>query len=154
MTSTADLYDELGDSVQSLSLQLLDLGGNVAFEGPVRTVKCFEDNALLKSILGTPGEGAVLVVDGAGSMRSALMGDMIAQSAVDNGWAGIIINGPVRDRAALAEMPFGVKALGSNPRKSAKLGTGVADETIEIAGVVFRPGAKVWADEDGVLVER
>lgn len=153
-TATADLYDERGGDLQSLALQLLDLGGHVVFDGSVRTVRCHRDNALVKSVLGTPGEGAVLVVDGGGSLESALLGDLIAASAVSNGWAGVIVNGAVRDRLALADLPLGVKALGSNPRRSAKDGTGEVDVEVLIAGVRFSPGLHVWADADGVLVER
>ncbi|MBL0886510.1 ribonuclease E activity regulator RraA [Myceligenerans indicum] len=154
MVATADLYDERGEELASLPLQLRDLGGVTEFSGPVRTVKCFEDNALVKAVCATPGEGAVLVVDGGGSLRSALMGDLIAASAVEHGWAGAIIHGAIRDSVAIGNLGFGVKALGTNPRKSAKAGAGVTDQPVEIGGVVFRPGAMVWADEDGVLVER
>ncbi|SDR87693.1 ribonuclease E activity regulator RraA [Agrococcus carbonis] len=154
MTTTADLYDERGDELQSLELQLQDLGGRMRFSGPVRTIRCRNDNGLVKATLATPGDGAVLVVDGGGSMASALMGDMIAASAVANGWAGVVINGPVRDRTALAALDLGVKALGSNPRKSAKDGAGEADAVVSFGGVDFRPGAMLWADEDGVLVAR
>ncbi|SDQ77659.1 ribonuclease E activity regulator RraA [Microbacterium sp. cf332] len=152
--ATADLYDDRGDALDSLALPLLDLGGRVAFDGPVRTVRCHRDNALVKQVLASPGEGAVLVVDGGGSLESALVGDMIAASAVENGWAGVIVNGAIRDRVAIAELPLGVKALGSNPRKSAKAGIGEVDVPVSIAGVVFVPGRHVWADPDGVLVER
>ncbi len=154
MTATADLYDQRGEELQSMGLQFQDLGGNTAFSGHIRTVKCFEDNALVKSILATPGEGAVLVIDGGGSHRTALMGDMIAASAVENGWSGVIIHGLIRDRGEVAKLPLGVKALGSNPRKSDKTGAGDADINVNIDGVVFRPGAMVFADEDGILVER
>lgn len=153
-TATADLYDECGDDLDSLALQLHDIGGHVAFDGPVRTVRCHRDNALVTQVLATPGEGAVLVIDGGGSLESALVGDLIAASAVENGWAGIIVHGAVRDREAIGRLPLGVKALGSNPRKSAKLGVGEVDEPVVIAGVRFAPGAHVWADADGVLVER
>jgi regulator of ribonuclease activity A len=152
--ATADLYDERGDELDSLSLPLIDLGGSVAFDGPVRTVRCHRDNALVKQMLATPGDGAVLVIDGGGSLESALVGDMIAASAVENGWAGVIVNGAIRDRVALATLSLGVKALGSNPRKSAKDGVGEVDVPVTIAGVVFAPGHHVWADADGVLVER
>ena len=152
--ATADLYDERGDALDSLALQLHDIGGHVAFDGPVRTIRCHRDNALVKELLATPGEGAVLVIDGGGSLESALVGDLIAASAVENGWAGIIVHGAIRDRVAIGELPLGVKALGSNPRKSAKAGVGEVDVPVEIAGVVFRPGAHVWADADGILVER
>lgn len=152
--NTADLYDERGEELDSIALQFQSLGGLSHFSGPVRTIRCLEDNALVKSTLGTPGEGAVLVVDGAGSLRTALMGDMIAASAVANGWAGVVINGAVRDREVLADLPLGVKALGSNPRKSAKEGAGETDVELEIDGVTVRPGAMIWCDPDGILVER
>jgi regulator of ribonuclease activity A len=153
-TPTADLYDEHGERLDSLGLQLQDFGGVVAFEGAIRTVRCFRDNALVKSILATPGDGSVLVVDGGGSLESALVGDMIAAAAVSNGWAGLIVNGAVRDRAVIATLPIGVKALGSNPRKSSKEGAGDVDVPVTFGGTSFRPGAHLWADADGVLVER
>ena len=152
--NTADLYDERGEELDSVALQFQSLGGRTHFCGPVRTIRCFEDNALVKSTLATPGDGAVLVVDGGGSLRTALMGDLIAASAVANGWAGVVINGAIRDRAAIAGLPLGVKALGSNPRKSAKAGAGESGVELEIDGVVFRPGAMIWCDPDGILVER
>lgn len=152
--STADLYDEHGEALASVSLQFQDLGGHTGFTGPVRTIRCHEDNGLVKSTLNSPGNGAVLVVDGGGSLNTALMGDMIAEAAVANGWAGIVINGPIRDRAAVAKLPLGVKALGSNPRKSAKDSVGEIDVPVEFGGVTFRPGAVLYADEDGILVER
>lgn len=152
--STADLYDEHGEALASVSLQFQDLGGRTRFTGPVRTIRCHEDNGLVKSTLNSPGNGSVLVVDGGGSLNTALMGDMIAESAVANGWAGVVINGPIRDRAAVAKLPLGVKALGSNPRKSAKDSVGEVDVPVEFGGVTFRPGAVLYADEDGILVER
>ena len=152
--ATADLYDERGDELDSLSLQLHDIGGHVAFDGPVRTLRCHRDNALVKATLATPGDGAVLVIDGGGSLESALVGDLIAASAVEHGWSRLIVFGAIRDREAIGALPLGVKALGSNPRKSAKDGIGEVDVPVEIGGVVFRPGAHVWADADGILVER
>ena len=151
--STADLFDERGDQLRSVSLQFLNLGGMSGFSGPIRTVRCFQDNALLKSLLSSPGEGAVLVIDGGGSLETALVGDIIAALAVDNGWAGLLVNGAVRDRIALGTLPIGVKALGSNPAKSTKTGAGEVDVTVEIGGVQFVPGATVWCDDDGILVE-
>lgn len=151
--ATADLYDERGSELASVALQFLDLGGVSTFSGPVRTVRCFQDNALLKSVLGTPGDGAVLVIDGGGSLETALVGDIIAGLGVDNGWAGLIVNGAIRDRVAIGTLPIGVKALGSNPAKSTKTGAGEADVPVTIGGVEFRPGARVWCDEDGILVE-
>jgi len=152
--NTADLYDERGEELDSVALQFQSVGGHTHFSGPARTIRCFEDNALVKSTLSTPGGGAVLVVDGGGSLRSALMGDLIAASAVSNGWAGVVVNGAIRDRAAIAELPLGVKALGSNPRKSAKEGDGEVDVDVVIDGVRIRPGAMIWCDPDGILVQR
>ncbi len=152
--STADLYDEIGERLQSVSLQFQDIGGVTGFSGPVRTVRCFRDNALVKATLSSPGEGAVLVVDGAGALESALVGDIIAALAADNGWAGLIVNGAIRDRLAIGTLPIGVKALGSNPAKSAKTGAGELDVEVAFGGATFRPGATVWCDADGILVER
>lgn len=151
--STADLVDELGEKLQSVTTQFQNLGGRSQFSGPVRTVKCYRDNALLKSVLGTPGDGAVLVIDGGGALESALVGDIIAQLGVDHGWAGIIVNGVIRDRVVISTLPIGVKALGSNPQKSTKTGAGEADVTVTFGGVTFRPGAMLFSDEDGILVE-
>lgn len=152
--NTADLYDERGEELASLALQFQSLGGRSHFAGPVRTIRCLEDNGLVKSVLATPGNGAVLVVDGGGSLHTALMGDMIAASAVENGWAGVVINGAIRDRVAIAGLPLGVKALGSNPRKSAKNGAGEQDVELVIDGVSIRPGQRIWCDPDGILLER
>lgn len=152
--NTADLYDERGDELASVPLQFQSLGGRSHFSGPVRTIRCFQDNGLVKSTLATPGNGAVLVVDGGGSLGTALMGDMIAESAVANGWAGVVINGAIRDREAIAALDLGVKALGSNPRKSAKASAGEVDVDVVIDGVTFRSGVTVWCDPDGILVER
>jgi len=152
--NTADLYDERGEDIQSIAIQFQSLGGKTHFSGPARTVRCFEDNALLKSVVSTPGEGAILVVDGGGSLSRALMGDMIAEIAVSNGWSGVIINGAIRDREAISGLPLGVKALGSNPRKSTKTGAGETNVELTLDGVTIRPGAMVYCDPDGVLVER
>ncbi|WP_304452214.1 ribonuclease E activity regulator RraA [Nocardiopsis sp. YSL2] len=150
--TTADLIDDHGDTLRSCSTQFRQLGGRARFRGPIRTVKCHEDNGLVKKVLNSPGAGAVLVVDGGGSLRSALMGDMIAESAVANGWAGVIINGAVRDTVALAGLDLGVKALGSNPRKSVKDGAGQADVTVTFGDVAFVPGEWLYSDEDGIVV--
>lgn len=152
--ATADLYDERGEKLQSLPLQLRSFGRKTRFDGPIRTVRCFQDNQLLKDILQTPGAGAVLVVEGHGSVETALMGDMIAEFAVANGWAGVVIHGAIRDSSAIDQLDLGVKALGTNPRKSAKTGAGEADIAVVFGGVTFRPGAHLWSDEDGILVER
>lgn len=149
--TTCDLYDA-NESLQSLSLQLLNLGGKARFTGPLRTISCFRDNGLVKELLDSPGNGGVLVVDGAGSLESALMGDLMATAAINNGWSGVVINGVVRDRVDLAQMDIGVRALGSNPRKSVKDGLGQIDVPVQFGGVTFVPGATLWSDEDGVLV--
>lgn len=150
--STADLYDERGTELASVSLQFRDFGGCLSFSGPARTVQCLHDNALVKSLLGTRGEGAVLIVDGGGSLRTALMGDMIGESAMHNDWAGVIINGAVRDSVALGGLNLGVKALGTNPAKSAKDGTGSVDGPVQLGEVTIKPGDMIYADPDGILV--
>ena len=150
--STADLVDGLDDDVRSCDLQLRSLGGTGRFAGPLRTVRCRNDNALVKQLLSTPGEGGVLVVDGGGSLSSALVGDVIAGLAVSNGWSGLVVHGVVRDATALAALPIGIKALGTNPRKSRKAGEGEVDVVVGFGGVVFTPGEWVFSDEDGILV--
>nr|WP_221471412.1 ribonuclease E activity regulator RraA [Amycolatopsis umgeniensis] len=132
--------------------QFRQFGGHRKFSGPIRTVSCHEDNGLVKKLLNTPGEGSVLVVDGGGSLHSALTGDMIAKSAVDNGWAGVVVNGAVRDSAELAGLPLGVKALGTNPRKSSKAGVGAVDVPVGFGGVTFTPGDTLYSDDDGVVI--
>lgn len=151
--TTCDLFDA-DESLQSVSLQMANFGAHPKFSGPIRTVRCYRDNGLVKSLLNSPGAGFVLVVDGAGSLESALMGDMIAAAAVTNGWAGVVINGVIRDRVALAQTNLGIKALGSNPRKSAKDSVGAVDIALDFGGVTFTPGATLYSDEDGILVQR
>ncbi|WP_028649937.1 ribonuclease E activity regulator RraA [Nocardiopsis sp. CNT312] len=150
--TTADLIDGHGDTLRSCSTQFRQFGGRAVFSGPIRTVKCHEDNGLVKKVLNTPGEGAVLVVDGGGSLRSALMGDMIAEAAVAHGWAGAVIHGVVRDTVALGGLDLGVKALGSNPRKSAKDAAGVLDGPVVFGDVTFVPGEWLYSDHDGIVV--
>jgi regulator of ribonuclease activity A len=149
---TADLVDEHGEALQSCDLQLRQFGGRRRFHGPIRTVACLQDNALVKQVLSEPGDAAVLVVDGQGSLHTALVGDLIAGLARDNGWAGLVVNGAVRDTEELAGLDIGIKALGSNPRKSAKLAAGQVDVPVRFGGVTFRPGQHLYSDEDGVVV--
>ncbi len=150
--ATADLVDEHGEALDSCDVQLRQYGGRTSFGGLVRTVRCHQDNALVKQVLATPGQGQVLVVDGGGSLHTALMGDLIAASAVEHGWAGVVIHGAVRDLAALRELDLGVKALGSNPRKSSKTGAGDRDVPITFGEATFTPGAHLVSDGDGVVV--
>lgn len=153
--STADLVDELveaGADVRSCDTPFRQFGGRARFAGPVRTVRCHGDNALLRSRLAGPGDGAVLVVDGGDSLHTALLGDLIAGLAVENGWAGIVILGAVRDAAALGAMPIGIKARGTNPRKSEKSGAGAVDVPVGCGGVTFAPGDLLFSDEDGIVL--
>jgi regulator of ribonuclease activity A len=150
--ATADLIDTHGDLLLSCETQFRQYGGRRFFHGPVRTIRTREDNALIKKVLGEPGQGAVLVVDGGGSLRTALMGDLIAASAQKNGWAGVIIHGAVRDTLALGQIDLGIKALGSNPRKSAKAMTGDLDVPVTFGGATFTPGHWVYSDDDGVVI--
>jgi regulator of ribonuclease activity A len=148
--STADLLDAYPDAGICL-LQFRSFGAR-AFSGSIATVRCFEDNVVLKATVSKPGDGRVLVVDGGGSMRYALLGDNIATIARDNGWAGVVLNACVRDSVALDELGFGVKALGTNPRPSPKGGEGEVDVPVTFGEVTFEPGAQLYADEDGVIV--
>jgi regulator of ribonuclease activity A len=150
--ATADLYDDFEESCQTCSTQFRDFGARKRFHGPVRTVDCFEDNVLFRKLLDEPGDGAVIVVDGKGSTAKALMGDMLAARASANGWAGVIINGVVRDSAEIDGIEIGIKALGVNPAKSEKRGEGRMDVAVAFGGATFRPGDWVYCDEDGVLV--
>jgi regulator of ribonuclease activity A len=150
--STCDLYDSLGTRARVLPPLFQDFGGRPRFGGVIVTVRCFEDNSRVKEVLATAGRGKVLVVDGGGSQRCALMGDLIARSAVDNGWEGVVIYGCIRDRVALRDLALGIKALAAIPRKSERRGEGQIQLPIEIAGVACRPGDRLVADEDGVII--
>jgi regulator of ribonuclease activity A len=149
---TADLVDAHADLVRSCDVQFRQYGKRLRFHGPIRTIKCMNDNQLVKQVLGTPGNGAVLVIDGGGSLASALVGDLIAASAQKNGWAGIVVLGVIRDAVALGGIDIGIKALGSNPWKSKKDGVGQVDVPVSFGGVEFLPGSWVYSDEDGILV--
>jgi regulator of ribonuclease activity A len=149
---TADLADEIGPDVRSCDVQFRQFGARAEFAGPISTVRCFEDNALLKSVLSAPGEGSVLVIDGAGSLHTALVGDVIAALACSNGWAGLVVYGAVRDASALGGIDIGLKALGTNPRKSTKTGTGERDVAVSLGGATFVPGDIAYSDDDGIVV--
>lgn len=150
--ATADLVDDIGADVRSCDTQFRQFGGRSTFAGEIHTVRCFEDNALLKSVLSEPGDGGMLVIDGAASLHSALVGDVIAALGQSNGWAGIIVNGAVRDAAVLRQIDIGIKALGTNPRKSSKSGAGERDVEVEFGGITFVPGELVYSDDDGIVV--
>jgi regulator of ribonuclease activity A len=129
-----------------------DYGGVISFCGLVSTVKVLEDNVRVREALRTDGLRRVLVVDGGKSVRCALVGDRLAELAYDNGWAGIVVNGCIRDSAEIGDVPLGVKALGAVPRKSGKDGTGKRDVSVRFAGVTFAPGQYLYADADGIVV--
>lgn len=150
--STADLYDAHEKNCQVCTTQFHQFGGRRVFSGRIRTVECHNDNVLLRRALEQPSPGEVLVVDGGGSLESALIGDIIAGLAQKNGWIGVIVFGAIRDAVGLGQLDFGVKALGTNPRKSGKTGTGRVDIAVRQGGAVFTPGAWVYSDDDGVLV--
>jgi regulator of ribonuclease activity A len=148
---TPDLLDAHPD-LEACEAGLQHYGGSRRFSGPAVTLRCFEDNSLVRELLKTPGAGRVLVVDGGGSRRCALVGDLLAAAGRDNGWAGIVVAGCIRDSAVLATLPIGVLALGVQPRRSDKHGQGVRDVLIEVLGARIRPGDHVYADEDGVVI--
>jgi len=149
---TADLCDQHGDTVHVIEETFVNLGGNLRFSGRISTLLAFEDNGRVREALSEAGNGRVLVVDGGGSRRRALLGDQLAEMAVKNAWAGLVIFGCIRDSAAIAAMPLGVKAIGTCPRKTEKLGQGLRDVPVRIGGVDIRPGEWLYADEDGALV--
>jgi regulator of ribonuclease activity A len=151
VTATADLLDEHPDAAVC-ALAFRQFGGVASFNGEIATVQCFEDNVLVKQRVSEPGVGRVLVVDGGGSLRVALVGDNVAGLARENGWAGLLIHGCVRDSAALRELAIGIKALGTHPKASGKTGAGEVDVPVTFGGVTFRPGARVASDDDGIVI--
>jgi regulator of ribonuclease activity A len=151
--STADLYDAHEGKVQVAMPLFHSYGLKKKFYGEIVTVKCHEDNTPVGEMLRNEnGKGKVLVVDGGGSLRCALLGDLIASAAVKNGWEGVIINGCIRDSALVNGMEIGVKALNTNPTKSHKRYPGIVNEPVNFANVGFEPGQYVYSDEDGVIV--
>ena len=150
--STADLHDEHERKVQVANVLMQGYGQKTRFSGPISTVKCFEDNSLVRTALEEPGRGRVLVVDGAGSIRCALVGDKLAEMAMKNGWEGMVIYGCIRDSAVVSTLDIGIKALGANPRRSVKKGGGERDIALNFAAATFTPGDWLYADEDGILL--
>jgi regulator of ribonuclease activity A len=146
-----DICDAQAETVQVAEPLFTDFGGLRKFTGDIVTISCFEDNSLVGRTVRTPGEGRVIVVDGGGSLRRALLGDMLAAAASENGWAGLLINGCVRDVEILKTIPLGVRALKAFPVKTEKLGRGEMNLPIHFAGIDFIPGHKLYADENGVI---
>lgn len=151
--STPDLSDEAPDA-RALELQLVSYGKIPQFGGPAVTIKCHEDNSLVKQCVEEPGQGRVIIVDGGGSMRRALLGDLLAEKAAANGWSGLVINGVIRDVDQMGYISLGVQALGSCPLKTEKRGVGQRDIDIHIGGVDVAPGDYIYADNNGVIVSK
>jgi regulator of ribonuclease activity A len=156
--STCDLCDvhkaDVGSSFFILPPVFRDYGGVHAFAGEVATVKCFEDNSLVKAALDEPGHGRVLVVDGGGSLRRALVGGNVAAAAAKSGWAGVVVDGAVRDAAELEATPVGIRALALIPIPTEKRQQGERDVAVQVQGVWIRPGDRLYADRDGIVVLR
>jgi regulator of ribonuclease activity A len=154
---TADLCDQAEPQIRAGTVRVVapvfrSYGGRRAFHGPIATLKLHEDNSLVRKALESAGDGRVLVVDGGGSLRCALVGDQLARLGNGNGWAGILVYGCIRDSRAIAEMDIGVLALATHPQKSVKKGVGDADIPVTFGGVTFHPGEHLYADEDGIVV--
>jgi regulator of ribonuclease activity A len=150
--ATCDLVDEHGEGARVIGSVLADYGGRRRFGGIAVTVQCFEDNSIVRQAIAESGIGRVLVIDGGGSGRCALLGDMLAKQALANGWEGLIIDGSVRDSEELRKLDIGVKARGTTPRKSHRNGEGRSGVDIEIAGIAVAPGDNVFADCDGIVI--
>lgn len=147
-----DLCDQYPELVQVVEPMFGNFGGRELFAGEMVTIKAYEDNSLVREQVAQPGKGKVLVVDGGGSMRRAMLGDMLAEKAADNGWEGIVIYGCIRDVDAIGETDLGVAALGTHPMKTEKRGLGDLNVELCFGGVTFRPGEYLYADNNGVLV--
>ena len=154
MTKTTDLVDAHEDEVWIAEPMFRTFGGILEFDGPIATVKVHEDNALVRKRLEEPGQGRVLVIDGGGSKRSALIGDRLAALGAQNGWKGVIVYGAVRDSLEIGKIAIGCVALATHPKKSAKTGHGYLDIPVTFAGVSFVPGEHVWVDPDGIVLAR
>ena len=149
-TPTTDISDA-HPTLQVCETQFLRYGGRTAFGGRIRTLSCLDDTALLMDVVNQPGEGAVLVIDGEGSLRCALLGDRHAGMAAANGWAGVVIFGAIRDVFGINELDLGVKALGVTPRRSGKSGLGAVDVPVRFGAAEFVPGGFLWSDENGIV---
>lgn len=150
---TTDLCDIHADKVRVAEpIGFKDMGGKKNFRGKIHTIKCFEDNSFVRKVLETNGENKVLIVDGGGSLRCALLGDMLGDLAIKNKWNGIIVYGCIRDSSAIGNLPLGVKALNTIPLKSNKKNIGEENISVHFAGIDFNPGEFVYCDEDGIIV--
>jgi regulator of ribonuclease activity A len=149
---TADLYDSHGEKLAVVAPLFRPYGRTRAFSGEIVTLKCFEDNKSVREVLGRDGRGKVLVIDGGGSLRTALVGDLIAKLAVDHGWAGIVVFGCIRDSADIDRLDLGVRALATNPTRPVKKVDGEVGIPVTFGGVTFRPGQYLYADDDGIVV--
>jgi regulator of ribonuclease activity A len=152
MQKTSDISDQLHPNVQYLEPIYNSYGAKIDFFGVIHTIKCFEDNSLVREVLDTDGQGGVLVVDAGGSRRCAMFGDQLAAKAVKNNWSGIVIYGLIRDSEIINKMPIGVRALGTHPLKSIKKGVGEQSLSLRFSGVNFDPGDYLYADQDGVII--
>ncbi len=152
MATTPDLCDAFPNQVKVAEPIFRSYGGRDFFGGQIVTIKCFEDNSKVRELVAAPGHGKVLVVDGGGSLRRALLGDQLAGKAVENGWEGILINGCLRDVRIIASLDIGVQALASHPMKTGKRGLGDIDVAVTFAGLTFKPGAWLYADANGIVV--
>ncbi|RRV05198.1 putative 4-hydroxy-4-methyl-2-oxoglutarate aldolase [Pseudomonas sp. v388] len=149
---TPDLCDAYPELVQAVEPMFSNFGGRDSFGGQIVTIKCHEDNSLVKDQVAQDGKGKVLVVDGGGSLRCALLGDLLAEQAAKSGWEGLLIYGCVRDVDMLAQTDLGVQALASHPRKTEKRGIGDLNVPVTFGGVTFRPGDYLYADNNGVII--
>ena len=149
---TAELCDAHEDKVRIVEPLFSSFGGRAVFHGRIATLKLFEDNSLVRKALESPGENRVLVIDGGGSLRRALVGDQLAAIAVTNSWAGIVVYGCIRDSRAIGEMDIGVFAIDTHPMKTVKKNLGETDIPVCFGGVTFNPGEWLYADEDGLIV--
>ncbi|SDK16706.1 ribonuclease E activity regulator RraA [Microbulbifer yueqingensis] len=150
--STPDLCDEHADVIEVVEPMFVNYGGREQFGGRISTIKCFEDNSLVREAVAEPGQGRVLVVDAGGSMRRACLGDQLAEKAAANGWEGILMYGCIRDVDEINALDLGVQALGTHPMKTEKKGIGERDLAVSFGGVTFHPGSFVYADNNGVIV--
>lgn len=149
-----DICDQFENEVQLIDVEFNNYGGKVCFYGEIVTVRCYQDNSLVRDVLQTNGKGKVLVIDGNGSCQKALLGDQVATLAVDNQWEGVVVYGAVRDVGAIQNMPLGLKALGTSPFKTEKRGAGEQQVSVTINTQIISPGDYIYADLNGVLMSK